>query len=360
MQNLPLVFLTVAWLRRTVPCKALARQPLPPNMVVAGSKPAAKRPRTAAPADESLGHIGNANLAAARAKLNDLLDQHPQHVWQMLEMMQNGTIAKICDAKVRDQAKTHWHGTQVRMQVIPKYWMEAYMLDVSPDLEKHMDAIKNSSKTAIRELFYATHMVSGSTLIPASAHEKVVFAKMLRLRHEQCGSRLSQAQEWIKLPGFSWTQLPVFTTKVSDGRIQTIKHISGATYDIPETQMVPAGGEWLNLWSDTEAVYKAGVVTLFMKDIFDLSSLDPQECLPKLLADIAANSKLEGAAAPAKPGSPPKRAVANAPAKNNEERAPFNAELLPIRNNRVRNTAIKKVKGFGPSPNKDRVKVNVG
>ena len=116
--------------------------------MVASGKPA-RRTRSS-PADEQLGAIGNANIHNAREKLNELLDANPGHVWQLLEMMQNGTVTKICDAKVREQAKTHWHGTQVRFSVIPKYWMEAYMLDLNPALEDHLDAIKGTSKTALR------------------------------------------------------------------------------------------------------------------------------------------------------------------------------------------------------------------
>jgi hypothetical protein len=61
--------------------------------------------------------------------------------------------------------------------------MEAYMLDINPELEKHLEAIKSSSNTAMHELFYASHMLSGSTFVPAGGHDKVVFAKMLRARH---------------------------------------------------------------------------------------------------------------------------------------------------------------------------------
>eukprot|EP00972_Heterocapsa_arctica_P051773 7615928-Heterocapsa_arctica.AAC.1 len=64
--------------------------------------------------------------------------------------------------------------------------MEAYMLDINPELEKHLKAIKSSSNTAMRELFYASHMLSDSTLVPAGGREKVVFANMLRARHAQC------------------------------------------------------------------------------------------------------------------------------------------------------------------------------
>eukprot|EP00972_Heterocapsa_arctica_P090056 13286725-Heterocapsa_arctica.AAC.1 len=53
-----------------------------------------------------------ANMQTAREKLNEFLDHHPQNVWQMLEMLQNGTISKISEAKLRAVAKTHWHGTQ--------------------------------------------------------------------------------------------------------------------------------------------------------------------------------------------------------------------------------------------------------
>ena len=209
-----------------------SRQPLS-SIMVAWNKATSKKTRIITPADESLGHLGNANMQAARRKLNELLDAQPQHVWQMLEMMQNGTISKICDAKLRDQTKTHWHGTQVRMQVIPKYWMEAYMLDINPEIEKLLDAIKSSSKTAIRELFYASHMVSGSTLIPPAAHEKVVFAKVLRERHVQCGSRVAKAHLWPKLPGFRWTHLPIFVPEVKGNLLICIKHISGACCKIP-------------------------------------------------------------------------------------------------------------------------------
>eukprot|EP00975_Prorocentrum_lima_P039146 8225343-Prorocentrum_lima.AAC.1 len=80
--------------------------------MVISSEPATKKARIISPADEQLGALGKCNIAAARKKLNDLLDQHPHYVWQLLEMVQNGTINKICDAKVREQAKTHWHGTQ--------------------------------------------------------------------------------------------------------------------------------------------------------------------------------------------------------------------------------------------------------
>jgi hypothetical protein len=328
--------------------------PSSPLIMVVASKAAPKKMRIITPADESLGHLGNANMQAARKKLNDLLDQNPQNVWQMVEMLQNGTINKICDAKMRDVGKTHWHGTQVRFQVIPKYWMEAYMLDINPNLESHLDDIKNSSKTAIRELFYASHMVSGSTLIPAVSHEKVIFTKMLRARHAQCGSRLDKAHLWPKTAGFEWTHLPIFQAKVKEGLIAVITHISGATYTIPEKQNVPAGGEWLNLWSDTEAVYKSGVVTLFMKDIFDLSSLDPQQCLHQL---TPASDSQEGQepTTPAKTGSP-----SNAAASSPEKVAistPFNPDLLPVRPNRNKKANIKKVKGFGPSSNKDRVVV---
>jgi hypothetical protein len=63
--------------------------------------------------------------------------------------------------------------------------MEAYMLDINP--EKHLEAIKSSSKTAMHEV-YASHMLSDSTFLLAGGHDKVVFAKMLRAQHAQCGS----------------------------------------------------------------------------------------------------------------------------------------------------------------------------
>jgi hypothetical protein len=115
----------------------------------------------------------------------------------------------------------------------------------------------------MNELFYASHMLSGSTLVPAGGHEKVVFAKMLRARHAQCGSRLDRVHLWPMIPGFECTRLPIFTHTVrgddSEGDkceqqseapaamrgdtgkfIASVTHISGATYSIPEKQLVPA------------------------------------------------------------------------------------------------------------------------
>ena len=117
---------------------------------------------------------------------------------------------------------------------------------------------------------------------------------------------------------------------------------------------MPAGGEWLNLWSDTEAVYKAGVVTLFMKGIFDLSSLDPQQCLSKLIPD-ALGSGPEAPAMGDNQASTEKEE--NRSPKKVRINRPFNPDLLPVRPNRSKNSAIKKVKGYGPSPNQDKVKV---
>jgi hypothetical protein len=153
----------------------------------------------------------------------------------MLEMLQNGTIRKNREAKMRDVANTHWHGNPVRMQMIPKYWMEGYMLNINPKLEKHLKAIKSSSHTGMKELFYAIHMISGSTLVLVSGREKVVFVKMFRARYAQCGSRLARVQLWPLIPGFEWTRLPIFTRTVENDLIASITHISGATYSSPRS-----------------------------------------------------------------------------------------------------------------------------
>eukprot|EP00975_Prorocentrum_lima_P056051 11749243-Prorocentrum_lima.AAC.1 len=63
--------------------------------MVISSEPATKKARINFPADEQLGALGNCNIAAARTKLNELFDEHPHYVWQILEMVQNGTINKI-------------------------------------------------------------------------------------------------------------------------------------------------------------------------------------------------------------------------------------------------------------------------
>jgi hypothetical protein len=272
-------------------------------------------------------------IQLARQKVNELLDQHPQNVWQTLEMLQNGTISKTREAKLRDMHKTCWHGTQLRMSMIPKYWMQAYMLDINPELKKHLRDIKRSSNNAMKELFYATQMLSGSTLVPDDRREKVVFAKMLRERYAQCGSRLARAHLWHMIPGFEWTRLPIFTLTVENDFIASITHISGATYSIPEKQSVPAGGEWMNFWSDTEAVYKAGVVTLFMKDIFDLSSLRPQQCLADYIRD---NEGQEGQEPTTPTKTPTVMSKEEAIRISKEEassskKARFNTDLLPVR-----------------------------
>jgi hypothetical protein len=308
-----------------------------------------------------------ANVQTARKKLNEFLDQHPRNVWQTLEMLQNGAISKTREAKLRAVANTHWHGTHARMRLIPKYWMQAYMLDINPELEKHLEAIKSSSNTAMRELFYASHMLTDNTLIPDAGREKVVFAKMLRARYAQCGSRLARAHLWPLLPGFKWTCLPIFTVIPGLGcdLVADIMHISGATYSIPETLVqswVPgAGGEWMKPWSDTEAEYTAGAVTLRMRDIFDFSSLDPQLCLSKLVPgsegqegqEPTTPTKIVGPLGPREEASSSKKVPIS---------TPFNPDLLPV-SVRPNRRKVKVVghrpypEGFGNSYQEHRVKV---
>jgi len=309
--------------------------------------------RVMTPADEQLGMLGNSNLAGARRKLEELLDEKPQHVWHLLEMLQNGTISKISDARARDQAKTHRHGTQVRMSVIPKYWMEAYMLDANPALEPHMERIKAAGKTALRELFYAIHVVSGGTPVPVPAHDKQVFAIMLKDRLAQCGNRLEDAHDWPDLPGFSWTSLPIFTTNVEGNKVTSITHISGTVYEIPEEQSVPAGGKWIDRWSDTEAIYKTSCLSLFMKDCFDFSSLDPKHCLPKLVPKV---NDVHGHGSAGDDDDPAPGGKAGKTATKKSTKEPFNPSLLPVRNNRSKKI-VKKVPGFGPSCNEKRAAV---
>jgi hypothetical protein len=208
-------------------------------------------------------------------------------------------------------------------------------------------------------------MFSGSTLlVPDDRHEKVVFVKMLRERYAQCGSRLARAHLWHMIPGFEWTRLPIFTLTVENDFIASITHISGATYSIPEKQSVPAGGEWMNFWSDTEAVYKAGVVTLFMKDIFDLSSLRPQQCLANHIPDSEGQEGQE-------PTTPTNIVISREEAMIREEASSskkvpistrFNPDLLPVRTDkpgqRRTSNVITQVKGLGHSDDKRRVKVS--
>jgi hypothetical protein len=208
-------------------------------------------------------------------------------------------------------------------------------------------------------------MFSGSTLlVPDDRHEKVVFVKMLRERYAQCGSRLARAHLWHMISGFEWTRLPIFTLTVENDFIASITHISGATYSIPEKQSVPAGGEWMNFWSDTEAVYKAGVVTLFMKDIFDLSSLRPQQCLANHIPDSEGQEGQE-------PTTPTNIVISREEAMIREEASSskkvpistrFNPDLLLVRTDkpcqRQTSNVITQVKGLGHSDDKRRVKVS--
>jgi hypothetical protein len=102
---------------------------------------------------------------------------------------------------------------------------------------------------------------------------------------------------------------------------------------------VPSGGEWMNLWSDTEAAYTAGAVTLF-RDIFDFSSLDPQQCLVKLVPDSADQEGQE-------PTTPTKTVGPSREEASSSKKVPistrFNPDLLPVRPNR------RKVKVVSPS-----------
>jgi hypothetical protein len=111
----------------------------------------------------------------------------------------------------------------------------------------------------------------------------------------------------------------------------------------------------MNFWSDTEAVYKAGVVTLFMKDIFDLSSLCPQQCLVNHIPDSEGQEGQE-------PTTPTKTVGPSREEASSSKKVPisnrFNPDLLHVRPNRRKSNVITQVKGLGHSDDKHRVKVS--
>jgi hypothetical protein len=79
----------------------------------------------------------------------------------------------------------------------------------------------------------------------------------------------------------------------------------------------------MNFWSDTEAVYKSGVVTLFMKDVFDLSSLCPQQCLFNHIPDSEGQEGQE-------PTTPTKTVGPSREEASSSKKVPINNRFNPV------------------------------
>lgn len=211
-----------------------------------------KRVRSKDAIEQQMADMGEDNIAAAREELDSLLDDKPHIVWHVLMFVKRGRFNDMADGKENNVTRSHWHGTQVRMQVIPKYWLEAYMTDLEPKLELVWDDILAAGPTTSRELFYMAHSISGSTLLPTKAHEKTLFADMLRRRYRECGERLKDCTLWpTTIKDFSWKAPPLYQIIEEAGKVASVKHISGALYHFPAEGRVPSNGTWVNPHSDS-------------------------------------------------------------------------------------------------------------
>ena len=108
-------------------------------------------------------------------ELDKLLDDKPGitfHVWMFAR---RGNFSKMAKGRSQPSSeKTHWHGTQVRMSVIPKYRIEAYLVDLLPGTVTVWPEIVACDPTTTREYFYMAHAIDGSTTLPVAAHEKAL------------------------------------------------------------------------------------------------------------------------------------------------------------------------------------------
>ena len=227
--------------------------------------------------DDVLGELGQNTINEARQELDKILDQKPNLTFHLLSLARKGDASKMAEGSKEKQVKSHWHGTQVRMQVIPKYWIEAYLSDLVPDCDTFAEKLSTKANN-MREWFYGSHNLYPGTLLPTAAHEKVLFDKMLRVRYKQCGSMLSDLKTMAQQygPDYHFQDIPLFAEIVDKGMVVAITHLQ--KFDLPEVERLPAGGVWKLRWSHDDAFYKMGLKTLFMKDLFDFSELEPTKC----------------------------------------------------------------------------------
>lgn len=167
-----------------------------------------------------------------------------------------------------------------------------------------------------------SHSISGSTLLPTKAHEKTLFADMLRRRYRECGERLKNCTKWpTTIPAFSWKAPPLYQIVAQENKVAAVKHISGAQYNFAAEGRIPSDGFWVNPHSDADAFYKAGVQTLFMKDLFNFAELDADRRLATICHELKPDGDGTGSTAPAE-ANPKARA---------KPKVKFSAEMAPVK-----------------------------
>jgi len=124
-----------------------------------------------------------------------------------------------------------WPDSYHQFRLIPKYWLWAWVQSVQPKFTAGMlELIEARDRGAIRKIIEFSTGRRDMSKVPPSCLDKLVMSRALRKAYDEMGKRLNDRwfDQAISPDGeIDWQRHGVFGFQVMEGKVNTVKHISG-------------------------------------------------------------------------------------------------------------------------------------
>jgi len=266
------------------------------------------------------------------AQLVEKCRADPSRTSLCLQVAMRPKVPKATVIEEGEEPEAPFHATYAKLYRTPKEDIKLYLAATAPEIitEDILCKCEKAQDGSIRNAFYYSHHVLGSTAWPRFAHDKFVWRSTFKCRHAEVGSRLLEivfvdfdGPKGERLKKIDWNSWGQFTLAPddSDKKTEIVATCDGSKVALDD----PITGPYqiVNNWSigDAEIQYKnyrIPIYKLFLKKLAPKPNFFDPDRVSESLTRFATEGeqerlrKVNAKAAAAKDAETPRSGVASA------------------------------------------------